>query len=91
MNQVTQCSNYISEVRQFIINNFLLGDGSSLRDDDSFLETNVVDSTGMLELVVFLEGTYGIKLEQEEMIPENLDSVARVAEFLERKTAKTQG
>ncbi len=91
MNQVTQCSNYISEVRQFIINNFLLGDGSSLRDDDSFLETNVVDSTGMLELVVFLEGTYGIKLEQEEMIPENLDSVARVAEFLERKTAKRQG
>lgn len=91
MNQLRQCRNYTKEIREFIVGNFLLGDGTSLVDDESFLETNVVDSTGMLELVVFLEGTYGIKIEQEEMVPENLDSVNRVAEFLERKVAKSLG
>lgn len=77
--------NHIKEVREFVISNFLFGDASSLRDDRSFLESGIVDSTGMLELIMFLESTYGVKIEPEEMVPENLDSVNRVAQFIARK------
>ncbi len=77
--------NYGKAVREFVINNFLFGDASSLQDDKSFLESGIVDSTGMLELIMFLENTYGIKIEPEEMVPDNLDSVNRVAEFVARK------
>ncbi len=73
------------EVREFVINNFLFGDGSSLQDDKSFLDSGIIDSTGMLELIMFLEQTYGIKIEPEEMVPENLDSVNRVAAFVAKK------
>lgn len=81
---------YPSAVRKFVIDNFLFGDSSMLQDNKSFLETGVVDSTGMLELIMFLENTYRIKVEPEEMIPENLDSVNRVAEFVQRKKASTK-
>ncbi len=77
--------NYAKDVREFVINNFLFGDASSLQDDKSFLDGGIVDSTGMLELIMFLENTYGIKIEPEEMVPENLDSVNRVAGFVTRK------
>ncbi len=77
--------NYAKDISEFVINNFLFGDASSLQDDKSFLESGIVDSTGMLELIMFLESTYGIKIEPEEMVPENLDSVNRVAAFIGRK------
>ena len=77
--------NHVKAVREFIINNFLFGDFSALQDDKSFLETGIVDSTGMLELVTYLESAYGFRIEPEEMIPENLDSVNRVAAFIDRK------
>ncbi len=76
---------HTKEVRDFIVANFLFGDGAWLQDDTSFLESGVVDSTGMLELVTFLESTYGIHIEQKEMLPENLDSVQRVSRFLTKK------
>ncbi len=79
---------YAAELREFVINNFLFGDGSSLKNEQSFLDTGIVDSTGMLELIMFLESTYGIKIEPEEMVPENLDSIERAAQFVSRK-AKT--
>ncbi len=78
---------YANEVREFVINNFLFGDGASLKDDQSFLDSGIVDSTGMLELIMFLEQSYGIKIEPEEMLPENLDSVNRVAAFVVKKQA----
>ncbi|PXF57370.1 MAG: hypothetical protein C4B58_10275 [Deltaproteobacteria bacterium] len=57
------------EIRQFIIDNFLMGqDSDSLKDDSSFLEEGVIDSTGVLELVGFLEENYEIKVEDEELI-----------------------
>ena len=77
--------NHIKEIREFVINNFLFGDAAPLQDDKSFLDSGIVDSTGMLELIMFLESTYDIKIEPEEMLPENLDSVNRVAAFVERK------
>jgi acyl carrier protein len=74
-----------AEIRQFVIANFLFGDGSSLRDGDSFLETGIVDSTGVLELVGFLGQRYKIVVEDHELVPDNLDSVAQVAQYVCRK------
>jgi acyl carrier protein len=77
-----------NQVRQFIADNFILGaEGVSLGDDDSFLEHHVLDSTGFLELISHLEETYGIKVLDDEMVPENLDSLRSVADFIARKRA----
>ena len=76
-----------TEIRNFIIENFLFGNANGLKDDTSFLEEGIIDSTGVLELVSFLEETYKIQVEDEELIPENLDSIDNVATYLERKAA----
>ncbi|BBO72936.1 acyl carrier protein [Desulfosarcina widdelii] len=76
-----------TEIRNFIIENFLFGNANGLKDDTSFLEEGIIDSTGVLELVTFLEETYEIQVDDEELIPENLDSIDNVAAYLERKTA----
>lgn len=73
------------EIRAFIVEHFLLGDDASLRNDDSFLEKGTFDSTGILELVSFLENKYKIELQPDELIPENLDSVNSLVNFLQRK------
>ncbi|HEX9818553.1 MAG TPA: acyl carrier protein [Methylomirabilota bacterium] len=74
------------ELRRFVVTNFLLGeDGDGLGDDASFLEQGIVDSTGVLELVSFLERRYAITLEDEELVPDNLDSIRNLMAFLERK------
>ena len=73
-------------LRQFIEQNFVLGAGGlKLEDEDSFLDRHVLDSTGFLELVAFLEETFGIKVGDAEMIPENLDSIDNVAAFVTSK------
>ena len=75
-------------VYQFIQEMFLAGAGlESVQDDESFLENGIIDSTGVMELVAFLEETYGITVEDEELVPENLDSIDNVVAYLERKTA----
>jgi acyl carrier protein len=79
--------NYTKVIRDFVIANFLFGDAGGLKDDASFLDTGVVDSTGVLELITFLETTYGIKVEAEEMLPDNLDSVNKVVAYLMKKVA----
>lgn len=76
---------YLDTVSSFIVENFLFGDSESLREDTSFLEEGIVDSTGILELVMFLEETYGIKIEDDELIPENFDNLNRIVKYLERK------
>jgi len=75
-------------VRSFIVESLLFGDGDRLEDDTRFLEEGIVDSTGVLELVLFLEETFGIRVEDTEVIPENLDSLNRIERFLEGKTAR---
>ena len=72
-------------IRQFIIDNFLFGDDEGLETDSSFLEEGIIDSTGMLELINFLEETFAIEIEDEEMVPENLDSISNIIIFLETK------
>ena len=76
-----------TEIRNFIIENFLFGNANGLKDDTSFLEEGIIDSTGVLELVTFLEETFEIQVDDEELIPENLDSIDNVTAYLERKIA----
>ena len=73
------------KIRQFIVEDFLFGDDNGLKDDTSFLDEGIIDSTGILELVSFLEEEFSISLEDEELIPENLDSIMNVVAYLERK------
>jgi len=76
-----------TEIKNFIVTTFLLGDAGQLNDGTSFLENGIIDSTGILELVLFLEQTYGIKVDQAEMLPENFDSIDNIDRFLSRKAA----
>jgi acyl carrier protein len=73
------------ELRNFVIENFLYGQSGGLADGDSFLEKGIIDSTGVLELVAFLESRFGIKLQDGEIIPENLDSIDNLTQFLTRR------
>ena len=76
----------LKQVREYVVDNFLLGEeDSELSDSQSFLESGLIDSTGILEVITFLEETYEIEVEDEEMVPENLDSVERVARFVVSK------
>lgn len=75
-------------LRNFVVTNFLFGQGSEgLAEDDSFLDRGIIDSTGVLELVAFLEQQFGLRLEDEEIVPDNLDSLCRLTEFVQRKLA----
>lgn len=78
-------------VRRFIIENFYVTDPASI-DDDTLLVTNgIVDSTGMLEVITFLEEEFEIRIADQEMTPENLESVARIARFVARKQVGSVG
>ena len=77
------------KVKVFIIENFLLGDSSNnLNEEDSFFEKGIIDSTGVLELVSFAEKAFNVKFEDEELIPDNLDSLNKVADFIVKKSLK---
>ena len=73
------------DIRSFIVDNFLFGDAGGLNNDSSFLREGIVDSTGILQLVAFIQEQYLVAVEDEELIPENLDSVSKVAAFVEGK------
>ena len=73
------------KVRDFIVENFLYVSPGDLLDETSFLEEGIIDSTGVLELVEFLEEEFEISVDDEELIPENLDSVNNVGAYLQRK------
>ena len=75
----------IKTIRKFLIENFLFEEDENVTNDTSFLENGILDSTGVLELIAFLEETYGIEVEDEEVIPENLDSIANVAQYIQKK------
>ena len=78
-------------VRRFIAENFLFREEiESLPEDASFLEAGIIDSTGVLELVCFLESSFGIEIADDEMLPENLDSIRAVSAYVQRKVAPRQ-
>jgi len=73
-------------IRQFIAEDLLFGDESNRPDDDlSLTSSGVLDSTGMIELVTFIESKFGVQVADDEMLPENLDSVSRIEAFVNRK------
>jgi acyl carrier protein len=74
------------QVREFILTNYLFTDDpTKLRDSESLMQSGTMDSTGILELIMFLEEHFGVKVADDEMIPANLDSVTNVVAFIERK------
>ena len=74
-------------VRKFITENFYIADKGSLSDDASLLDKGIIDSTGVLEVVAFLESDLGVSVDDAEILPENLDSIGRIAAYVERKKA----
>ena len=79
----------LGRVRTFIEENFLFReDISDLADTDSLLENGVMDSTGILELVAYLETEFSIQMADAEIVPDNLDSIEAIAKYLERKLAQ---
>jgi len=75
-----------NQVRAFIVENFLFGDDQyPLGDELSLIENDLVDSTGILELVSFIEERFGVTLADAEIVPDNLDSIARIEAFIARK------
>jgi len=73
-------------IKIFVTSHFILEESPTPIDNDqSFLESGIIDSTGMLELVSFIEEQYGIKIEDEELVPDNLDSVNNVVRFVNKK------
>ena len=82
--------NIKQQIVEFITTNFLFDESSNvLGEVDSLLETGVIDSTGVLELVAFIEETYGIKIDDEEIVPENLDSIINIAAYISQKLSQT--
>jgi len=75
------------QIKAYVIDTFLFGDGNGLENKSSFLDEGIIDSTGILELVAYLEENFNITVEDEELIPEHLDSIDNIAAFLEIKSA----
>ena len=76
-------------VHEFIIKNFIFEDDGSLTESTSFLENGIIDSTGVMELIAFLESMFGITVEDHEIIPENLDSIRNISSFVDFKLSST--
>ncbi len=75
------------KIRQYLAENFMFSDdGFKLDDDASFLEEEVVDSTGVMELVLFVEDNFGVAVADEEIVPDNFDSVNQLAAYIQRKS-----
>jgi len=73
------------QIRDFVTANFYVADPKALEDRTSLLDQGIIDSTGVLEVIMFIESTFGVTVEDSEMLPENLDSIERIAAFVARK------
>ena len=85
---MTMNMNMKSTIRQYILENLLFTeDESALHDDESFLDGGIIDSTGVMEIILFIEESFGFRVNDDEMLPANLDSVNNLATFILRKQA----
>ena len=73
------------QIRDFVATNFYVADPNSLEDRTSLLDQGIIDSTGVLEVIMFIETTFGVTVDDSEMLPENLDSIERIASYVGRK------
>jgi acyl carrier protein len=71
--------------KQFLLTNFYVADAYALLDDTSLMDSGIVDSTGMLEIIGFVEESFGVRVADADMVPENLDSIEKVVAFVQRK------
>jgi acyl carrier protein len=78
------------KIRTFIVENYLFGDDEGLEDNTSFLDEGIVDSTGILELIGYISDEFDIHVEDDEMVPENLDSLNNVSAYIARKVGQTE-
>jgi acyl carrier protein len=78
-------ANYSKKIRGFLSSNFYVADAESLHNNASLLDQGIVDSTGVLEVIGFIEETFGIVVEDSELLPENLDSINGIAQYVIRK------
>ena len=78
------------KLHNYIVDNYLFGGNRPLADTDSFLDLGIIDSTGILEVVSYIEGEFGITIESEEIIPENFDSVEKLTKFVTTKAPQGQ-
>lgn len=74
------------QIRKHLVEFFLFGQDNGLKNDESLLERGIIDSTGVLELVAYLEKTFNVRIENDELLPENLDSIDAIVGFLQKKT-----
>jgi acyl carrier protein len=74
-------------IRQFIVNNFYVADAGALADSTSFLDQGIIDSTGVLELVGFVEDEFGVSVEDTDIMPDNFDSIQKLATYITRRQA----
>lgn len=85
-------TNIKQQVRQFVLDNFMMAAAAEIPDDASFMDRHIIDSTGFLELISFVEETFGIQVTDDEMVPENLDSLNNIERYVQRKrTAAAAG
>jgi acyl carrier protein len=85
--QGQKMNNVQQRMKQFVVENFYVSDPSDIREDTSLISTGLVDSTGMLEVIAFLESEFGISVRDQEMSPENLETIGRIAAYVQRKRA----
>jgi acyl carrier protein len=79
-----------TEVHDFIKTNFIYSDKKNLSDDESLLGSGVIDSTGILELIAFLEEKFQVKFADNELVADNFDSVTKIVSFIQRRLSQTQ-
>jgi acyl carrier protein len=77
-------------IRTYIVENFLFGDDQELSNSQSLLDAGVIDSTGVIELVTFLEDSFGVEVADDELVPENLDTIDNIAAFTKRKRSQSK-
>lgn len=89
MNALAQQQDGVGEieeqVKQFVISNFYVVDAKAVSNQTSLLDSGIVDSTGVLEVIEFIERDFGLTVEDAEVVPDNLDSIERIASFICRK------
>ena len=76
---------YNKNIKEFVVENFLFGEGDKLNDNTNFFEESIIDSTGILELVCFVEETYNLTISDDEIVEQNFSSVNNVTTFVEKK------
>jgi acyl carrier protein len=81
---------YLETVKAYVVENFLFGDDSRINPETDFLENGILDSTGVLELVGFLEEKFGIQVEDDELVPDNMNSLEKITLYISRKISKIQ-